>query len=345
MTFLPVLHPLLLVPLALAGLGIAVFALIRSRSGPARLMWVVRVLLVAACALLAFRPGLPGGESKTVATNVDVIIALDNTTSMLAEDWSVAPDDKSGPAGPGRRIDGVRSDVRALIEAYPGARFALVAFDNSAQLRLPLTTDTSALMSSLEVMTPPPTDTSTGSSIGVAATVLQETLEKAAKAEGRARMVFYLGDGEQTSPAPPESFAGGADLIDGGGVLGYGTADGGRMKAVAAAGTERDEYLIDPSTGEPALSKIDEAALGTIADELGVDYQPRSGDAEPSLPDVPAGTTTIADEETPGSREELSWIVALVVAALLAVEVGVATARVGRTLRLTREPRQQKATS
>lgn len=341
MTFLPVLHPLLLVPLAIAGLGIAALALVRARTGAARLSWAVRVLLVAACAVLAFRPGVPGGEAKTVATDLDVVIALDNTTSMLAEDWGGETDDGE----PGRRIDGVRQDVRALIEAYPGARFSLIAFDNSAQVRLPLTTDTSALIGSLDVMTPPPTDRSAGSSIGVAAPVLQEALESAAESEERARLVFYLGDGEQTSPEQPESFSGSADLVDGGAVLGYGTEEGGRMKAVGTPGTERDEYLTDPATGEPALSKVDEAALGTIAEELGVDYQLRGADEAPALPAAPSATTTTTDDEELGSREELSWIVALVVAGLLAVEIGVAAARVGRTLRLTRAPAERAEAS
>jgi len=329
-SFLPVLHPMLLVPLALAGLAVAVIALVRARTAPTRWLWVMRVVLVAACALLAFRPGIPGGEAKTVATNVDVIIALDNTTSMLAEDWAAGEDGE-----PGRRIDGVRADVRSIVEAYPGARFALIAFDNSAQVRLPLTTDTSALISTLDVMSPPPTDTSTGSSIGIAADALGLTLENAAKRDDRARLVFYLGDGEQTSPDAPESFDKNAELIDGGAVLGYGTSEGGRMKKVAAAGTSADEYITDPSTGEPALSMIDEAALQKIAGELGVDYQLRTGDAEAELPAAPAETTTTADADSPGARNELSWLIALFIAALLAVEVGIATARVGRTLRLT----------
>lgn len=341
MSFLPVLHPLLLVPLTLTGLGVAVWALITARTGSTRLIWVVRVLLVAACALLAFRPGIPDGTSKSVATNVDVIIALDNTTSMLAEDWT-DPEADGADGEQGRRIDGVRADVRALIEAYPGARFALIAFDNSAQVRLPLTTDTSALMSSLEVMAPPPTDNSSGSSIGVAADALAGTLENAASADGRARLVFYLGDGEQTASGEPQSFDASAPYVDGGGVLGYGTTEGGRMKRVEAGIGAAGGYIEDPSTGEPALSTIDEAALEGIAGELGVGFQLRTGDTEAALPEAPAETTTVSGEETPGAREELSWIVALVVAGLLAVEIGVATARVGRTLRMTRSPASRK---
>ncbi|MGO1768411.1 MAG: VWA domain-containing protein [Microbacterium sp.] len=334
MSFLPVLHPLLLVPLALAGLGVAIWALAKARSAGERVSWAVRVLLVAACAVLAFRPGVPDGASKSVSTNVDVIIALDNTTSMLAEDWD-------GEGG-NRRIDGVESDIRALIEEYPGARFSLIAFDNSAQVRLPLTTDTSALMSSLEVMTPPPTDTSNGSSVSVAAPVLKESLENAQETEGRSRLVFYLGDGEQTAEELAETFADSADLLDGGAVLGYGTAEGGQMKRPVGVGEEPSDDWVQAPDGGPAVSVIDEAALETIADELGVGYEHRTGKSGPDLPPAPEETTTTADADTPGARTELSWIVALVVAGLLAIEIGLDSARISRTLALTRRKRTGK---
>lgn len=138
MTFLPVLHPLLLLALCLPVLAAAVWALARARTGADRATWILRVALVLACTALAFRPGIPDGAARSVATDVDIVIALDNTASMLAEDWSGE-----------RRMDGVTEDVRAIVEEYPGARFALIAFDDSAQLRLPLTTDTSALIASL----------------------------------------------------------------------------------------------------------------------------------------------------------------------------------------------------
>jgi Ca-activated chloride channel family protein len=327
-TFLPVLHPLLLLALCLPVLAAAVWALASARTGADRATWILRVLLVLACTALAFRPGIPDGAARSVATDVDIVIALDNTASMLAEDWG-------GESGE-RRMDGVTEDVRAIVEEYPGARFALIAFDDSAQLRLPLTTDTSALMASLEVMAPPPADRASGSSIGIAADVLEQTLRNAQESQAeRARMVFYLGDGEQTATGEPESFAASAELVDGGAVLGYGTEEGGRIPRVEP-GVEgpTGEYLEDPATGEPALSRIDEAALGTIAEQLGVPYQHRLPGEEPQLPEAPAETTTVADQETPGARTELSWILGLVVAGLLLTEVLIASARVGRTLRL-----------
>ncbi|WP_261166612.1 VWA domain-containing protein [Microbacterium sp. Marseille-Q6965] len=330
MTVLPVLHPVLLLALCLPVLAAAVWALVRARAGADRVTWALRIALVLACTALAFRPGVPDGAARSVATDVDIVIALDNTASMLAEDWA-------GEEGE-RRMDGVAADVRAIVAEYPGARFALIAFDDSAQLRLPLTTDTSALMASIEVMSPPPADRASGSSIGIAAPVLEQTLRNAQEsAAGRARMVFYLGDGEQTAADEPESFAGSAELVDGGAVLGYGTAEGGRIPRVdAGVDGPSGEYLEDPGTGEPALSRIDESALGTIAEQLGVPYQHRQAGDDPELPAAPAETTTVADQATPGARTELSWILAIAVAVLLLAEVLVASTRIGRTLRLAR---------
>ena len=142
---------------------------------------------------------------------------------------------------------------------------------------------------------------------------------------------------EQTADGEPESFAGSAELGDGGAVLGYGTTEGGQMRRVEA-GVDGDagEVLEDPTTGEPAVSTIDEEALGAIAEELGVPYQHRTAGEAPELPEAPASTTVVADQATPGARTELSWAIAIVVAALLLAEVVLAAARMGRTLRLTR---------
>lgn len=325
-TFLPVLHPILLALVVLPVLGLAVWMLVRAQGSLPRLTWILRVLLVIACGALALRPGLPDGSAQTLATDVDIVIVVDNTTSITAEDW----------AGDAPRIDGVRADVEALAAAYPGARFALISSDNEASLRLPLTTDATALVSSLEVMRPPVTTHSRGTSIGAAATLAQETLERAEEASpDRARMLFYLGDGEQTRESEPESFAQSADLIAGGGVLGYGTAEGGPMREVTGRVDGDDaEYL--QYEGSDALSVIDEENLQTIADALGVAYQHRSADAEATFPDPPRVQVAESGGETLGARIDLSWIAALVVAALVLWEVGLASARLRRTLALAR---------
>ncbi|GGH50336.1 VWA domain-containing protein [Microbacterium album] len=329
----PVLPPLPLAVIVLPALGVAAWALVRSRTASSRLAWALRVLLVVAVAVLALRPGMPGGTAQTVATDTDVVLVVDATSSITAEDW--------GDGSP--RLDGVRSDVQALVAAYPGARFALLTFDTNAELRLPLTTDVDALITAMEVLRPPVTQNARGSSIGVASAMLADTLRAAATSSPeRARMVFYLGDGEQTAPGAPESFADSAALVDGGAVLGYGTQEGGRMRAVTGRGDDdAAPYILDGA--EPALSRIDEAALQTIADEIGVPYQHRTAETAPELPPAPAATSVVAEARTPGSTIELSWLVALLVAGLLAVEVARGAAHLARTLRLARPGRPDRA--
>jgi Ca-activated chloride channel family protein len=86
--------------------------------------------------------------------------------------------------------------------------------------------------------------------------------------------------------------------------------------------------------GSNALSVIDEANLQTIAGELGVEYQHRTADSEPTLPDAPSTTVAYSDSGEVGNVIELYWIAALLMAALLGVELARATMLVARLRRL-----------
>ena len=315
----PVIHPLLIALIALPLLAIAVMALVRSPGRRAR--WALRVGIVLACALLLMRPGVPGGTTTTLATETDIVLVVDTTASIVAEDW--------GDGAP--RLDGVREDIAGLVAAYPGARVALITFDATAEVRLPLTTDTTALISSVEVMRPEITDRSQGSSIGIAADLLEQTLASAAElSPERTRMVFYFGDGEQTASTSPESFAGSADLIEGGAVLGYGTAEGGPMRITeGGVGGEPGDYI--QYQGAPALSVQDAAALQQIADELGVELQLREAATAPVFP--PAPSTTSQQSGSTGEVDDRSWVVAIVLGVLLCIELAAAMATLVRTRR------------
>jgi Ca-activated chloride channel family protein len=291
-----------------------------TRRGAPRWLWALRLALVLACFVLVLRPGIPGGATQTLATDTDIVLVVDTTASIVAEDWN----------GEEPRLAGVREDVQAIVEEYPGARFALITFDAAAELRMPLTTDTTALVSSLEILQPEVTTQSQGSSIGIANAMLEETLAAAADASpDRSRMVFYMGDGEQTASTDPESFRSSAEYTDGGAVLSYGTTDGGPMKITSGSfSSEGDEYI--EYEGAPAMSVIDEANLQGIADDLGVELQVRSADAEIELPEAPTTTTDYSESGSVGNVIELYWIAALVVVALLAVELARAAMLVAR---------------
>lgn len=324
----PVLHPILLALLCAVPAFFVIRALVR---GPRRGLWALRLGMIVVVFAMLLRPGIPGGTSQTLATDTDVVIVVDTTASIVAEDW----------AGDRPRIDGVRADVQAIVDEYPGARFALISFDAAAQLRLPLTTDATALMSSLDVMRPEVTDQSRGSSIGIANRMLADTLSAAAKASPeRARMVFYLGDGEQTASREPESFASSAKYVDGGAVLGYGTAEGGPMKKTTGAGAAVGGYI--EYQGSPAMSVIDEDNLRQVSEQLGVEYQHRAADAGIELPEAPSSTTDYAASGEVGNVIELYWISALGLIALLAVEVALATMSIVRLRGLSTSARSEK---
>lgn len=287
-------------------------------AGAGPVMWVPRLLMMLACFMMLLRPGIPGGATQTLATETDIVIVVDTTASIVAEDWD----------GDEQRLEGARADVQSIVDEYPGARFALITFAASAELRLPLTTDTTALVSSLEILHPEVTSQSRGSSIGIANRMLEETLASAAEsASDRSRMVFYLGDGEQTTSSDPETFTRSAQYIDAGSVLGYGTSAGGPMKITSGgfAGSENDAGEYIEYQGQPAMSVIDDANLQTIADELGVGYQLRTADTAIELPEAPTTTTTYAESGSVGNVIELYWVFALVVVVLLGVELARAT--------------------
>ena len=339
MIFQPVLHPLLLLVLFAPVIALVVWVIVRPRAaaGPGnasatghRALWSLRLVMVLACLVMLLRPGIPGGATQTLATDTDVVLVVDTTASIVAEDWN----------GDQPRLDGVRADVQALIEQYPGARFALVTFDAAAELRMPLTTDTTALVGSLGVLRPEVTSQSRGSSIGIAAPLVAETLQAAAEASpDRSRMVFYFGDGEQTVSSPPETFSASARYTDAGAVFGYGTAEGGPMR-ITSGGIDGDDAEYIEYEGAEALSVIDGANLEAVAEQLGVEYQPRTADTAPVLPEAPSTTTSYAESGEVGNVIELYWIAALLIVALLGVELTRATMLIARLRRL-RTPRPQ----
>ncbi|MET4095195.1 VWA domain-containing protein [Arthrobacter sp. UYCu712] len=281
MSFAPVLPWWVMVPLTAAvvlGLGGVLFRAWTDRAGPGPVRgWLCRGGLVLLLLLAAFRPGIPGGTVQGAASELDVFFVVDTSSSMAAEDFAFRDSEGGSP-----RLDCVRQDIRAIAEELGGARFALLTFDSLAVVRMPLTGDTSALGTAVSVLGPQVTAYSRGSSVTAAGPALAERLTAAKQGHPeRPRLVFYLGDGEQTSATAPPPLGVEASLVSGGAVLGYGTAAGGRMKENSGdprrtSGT----FIQDPGSGTDAVSRIDEIGLRGLAGQLSVPYVHRAaGDA------------------------------------------------------------------
>jgi len=328
MTLTPVLPVWVVAVLGSVLAAFAIWQFFSSLRRPGAWHWIARLLLVALLVVIALRPTIPGNHRPPAAMgDLDVYFVVDTTSSMAAEDWlddTAAGTDENGAPRPPTRLEGAKADITGIADRLAGARFALVTFDAVAVQRMPLTTDATALRSAAGAMTQEITTYSRGSSIDAPVEYLTTLLTQAEEQEpGRNRIVFYLGDGEQTSGKQPGSFESIAPLIRGGGVLGYGTEAGGTMREFSGYEDGSVRYIQDYSTGEPAVSRLDPGALETIATELGVDAEVRTPGA--SLDDVvdglAVGGVTVQDEVDIRRTDELYWVFALGFGALLLTEI------------------------
>jgi Ca-activated chloride channel family protein len=288
-------------------------------SRPAR-PWILRGLLALCLVGAVWRPGIPGAEARGAASDLNVFFVVDLTTSSAAEDYGGRP-----------RLEGMKADMAAIADRLAGAKFAVIAFDTKGSVRMPLTRDTAALEATADVMRPAYYLYSKGSSISAGADVLRARLEASAHdAPERARLVFYLGDGEQTSAQPAAPFGIDRGLVSGGAVLGYGTASGGRMLENSPRESENTGYIQDPASGGDAVSRIDEDALRDIAGQLDLPYVHRApgADLDPALAEAQPGSLKASEESGLFGRFELYWVFALAGFALALAEI----VRSGRAL-------------
>ena len=329
----PVLPGWALAVIAVVFGGFALWRLIAQRKNRASAgMWLARLGMIALLLIVALRPTIPtDGQGPKASGGLEVYVVVDTTSSMAAEDWA-----------DGRpRLDGVKADLEVLVDGLEGAQFSLVTFDAVAVQRVPLTSDSSAMMSAVSVLRQEITTYSRGSSIDAAVPELEELLAEAEDLNpDQRRVLFYLGDGEQTVDVAPGSFDTLAPYLDGGAVLGYGTAAGGPMQEFfgenptqfgetaqegSDGGSTEDippTYIQDYTTGLDALSRIDEAALGSIADQLGVRYLHRTADSspDPALAGIDVGELTVEEGE-PDSTVELYWVFVIPFGALALLEL------------------------
>ena len=131
-------------------------------------LWGMQAWLVLAglflCLFAAARPQWGRTAEKTVARSRNVVVAIDVSRSMLAQD--VRPN----------RLERVKADVADLIDSLDGDRCALVAFRRVC----PLTTDHAYLRSALEKLSPesaPRGETDLGAAIRASLDALDPTAD------------------------------------------------------------------------------------------------------------------------------------------------------------------------
>lgn len=240
-----------------------------SRGKLSRKLTAVIMLLVMGAGVVGvgLRPMYlsPSAEIKT--SNLDVAFVVDTTISMWAEDH-----------GAGTRIEGVKNDLQTIMNSLPGSCFCLIRFDDGADIMTPFTQDINAISDILDQLSMPSYATAQGSSLNTAHDAIGAMMESSAKKKGhRKTVVFLFSDGETTDGSSLMSFRDLNDLVDNGAVLGYGTTQGGRMNYPGRG------YIKNVSDGSVALSRIDEANLHQISNDLGIPYINETRDMGASL--------------------------------------------------------------
>lgn len=82
-------------------------------------------------------------------------------------------------------------------------------------------------------------------------------------------MLYLITDGEQTSYVTRRTFSSLRQYLNDGFTVGVGSTEGGKIPVIAdgvSAGDSNttDHWVVDPDTGEPGISKMDEKNLKDI---------------------------------------------------------------------------------
>ncbi|MDD5568625.1 MAG: VWA domain-containing protein [Candidatus Omnitrophica bacterium] len=148
-----------------------------------RYIWVLRLLVFVFLALALARFRVPIEESKIQTEGIDIILALDTSTSMLAEDFTLR-------GRRANRLDVVKDVVENFIQGRKNDRIGIVAFAARAYTASPLTLDYGWLLENLKRVKIGMIEdgTAIGSGLSVALKRLENT-------KAKSKIVILLTDG------------------------------------------------------------------------------------------------------------------------------------------------------
>jgi len=145
----------------------------------ARSLVVARNLVLIGLIVALARPRSAGRAEQSTTEGINIVIAFDISSSMLAEDFQ-----------PQNRLEVAREKVKQFIAMRGSDRIGVVAFSGEALTQVPLTTDYPVVMAAVDNLQPGQLEdgTAIGTAIATAANRLRD-------APGNSRVVVLLTDG------------------------------------------------------------------------------------------------------------------------------------------------------
>jgi Ca-activated chloride channel family protein len=204
------------------------------------------LVLSVACLIIALaRPQWGFAWQEVKQRGVDIVVAIDVSKSMLAQD--IAPN----------RLARAKLAAMDLMQVAKGDRLGLVAFAGSAFLQCPLTIDDAAFRQSVESL-----DVNTIPDGGTAVADAIETAETAFKEGDNHRVLVLMTDGEDHDSgaleAAQKAAKSGLRIYS----VGIGSAEGELLRVKDAQG--HDDYIRDEQ-GNVVKSHLNERLLQEIA--------------------------------------------------------------------------------
>lgn len=219
-----------------------------------RLLQAVLLSIGAAFVALALaRPQLGMRTEVRKARGLDLVIALDLSRSMLAQD--VVPS----------RLQRAKLELSQLAAQLGGDRIGLVGFTSVALPLCPVTIDHSALELQLESANPKDFPRG-GTAIAEAIEASQRMLD-GSKKTGGARAILVVTDGEENEGAPAEAAKKAREAGIEVHVAGVGSRTGEPIP-VYGEGGRMEGYLKD-NAGQTVVSRLNEEILRKVADAGG----------------------------------------------------------------------------
>jgi Ca-activated chloride channel family protein len=228
----------------------------RAGHGVTRALIVLRTLAIVGLVVALARPRAAGRAAQSNTEGINIVIAFDISSSMLAEDFQ-----------PQNRLEVAREKVKQFITRRNSDRIGVVAFSGEALTQVPLTTDYPVVLAAVDNLQPGQLDD--GTAIG---TAIATSANRLRGAPGRSRVIVLLTDGVNNRGAIDPRTAAQAAAAIGVKIYAIGVGTEGMAPVPVGRGVFGLRYENRPV-------EIDDALLTEVAQRTGGRYF-RARDAE-----------------------------------------------------------------
>jgi len=152
-----------------------------------RNLFILRIVSVSLLVLALARPQSALLNSRVRAEGIDIVLALDCSTSMLAEDFTLGSSRRN-------RIEVVKSVVRDFIKGRSNDRIGIVAFASRAYAISPLTLDYGWLLENLERVKAGLIEDGTAIGSGISS-----SLNRLKNTKAKSKVIILLTDGRNNT--------------------------------------------------------------------------------------------------------------------------------------------------